>query len=333
MTFRIAIEATDISFPCEADESVLDAAHRAGYEIPYSCRKGVCATCEGRLIDGTALVGGSGPMRTLEGAQDAVTLCQTWPRSDLIMAPRRIERFDPDARKTLTANVFRLARPAPDVAVLHLRFPAGMKVKFRAGQYMQVILPDGERRSFSMANPPSEKDGVQLHVRQIPGGRFSEGILATLKPGDKLQIELPFGDFFLREDSDKPIVFVATGTGFAPIKSILEDALRRGSARDIVLYWGARAEADLYLQELPRKWAEQYTNFRFVPVLSEGDATWTGRRGLVHEEVLADLPDLAGHQVYACGNPLMVEACRGEFVAQAGLHTSEIYCDAFVHSA
>jgi CDP-4-dehydro-6-deoxyglucose reductase/3-phenylpropionate/trans-cinnamate dioxygenase ferredoxin reductase subunit len=327
MTFQIAVHGRDISFPCEDNESVLEAAQRAGYEIPYSCRKGVCATCEGRLVAGEAAVTGTGVVR---GDRDNVTLCQTRPRSDLVIAPKRIERYDPLARKTVLATVFRISRPAPDVTIAHLRFPAGIKVKFRAGQYLQVLMDDGQRRSFSMANSPAEKDGVQLHIRRVPGGRFSDSVASALKPGDKVRLELPFGDFFLREESDKPILFVATGTGFAPIKSIAEDALKRGCRRHMRLYWGARSESDLYLSELPRRWVDEYSNFSFVPVLSEPADGWSGRRGLVHQAVLEDFSSLAGHQVYACGNPLMTDACRKEFVARANLPADEIFCDAFV---
>ena len=332
MTFQITVEGTDIRIPCEDNESVLEAVQRAGYEIPYSCRKGICAICEGRLVAGEAAVGGTGPVRILRDQQDAVLLCQTWPRSDLTVAPRRIERYDPAARKSLTANVFRLARPTSDVAILSLRFPAGIKVKFRAGQYLQIVLPDGARRSYSMASTPAEKDGVQLHVHRVPGGRFSEDVLATLKPGDKLQIELPFGDFYLREDSDKPIIFLATGTGFAPIKSIIEDSFKRGCARRMTLYWGGRTESDLYSADLVRKWADDHSTFGFVPVLSRAEADWSGRRGYVHEQVLADFPSLASHEVYACGNPLMTDACRKEFTVRAGLPPEQIFCDAFVES-
>lgn len=333
MSFRVTIEGTEIAFPCEADESVLDAAQKAGYELPYSCRKGVCATCEGKIVAGEALVSGEGPTHVVSGERDGVPFCKTWPRSDLAITPKRFERLNPEARKTVPAKVYRLARPSHDVVVLNLRFPAGVKVKFRAGQYLQVIMDDGERRSFSMANPTSEKDGAQLHIRQVPGGRFSDAIVSGLKVGDSLRVELPFGDFFLREDGEKPILLIATGTGFAPIKSIVEDALKRGVRRPMTLYWGARTQADLYMAELPMRWAAQHPFFTFVPVLSEGGADWRGRRGLVHEAALADYPDLSGHQVYACGNPLMTDACRRQFVALRGLPENEIYCDAFVIGA
>lgn len=325
MTYRVAVLGTDYAFPCEEGETILNAAQKAGFEIPYSCRKGACNSCEGRVVSGE--IAGT----AVNGTGEAL-LCMARPRSDLEVAPKRIERFDPAARKTVLASVFRLSRPAPDVTIVHLRFPAGTKVKFRAGQYLQVLLDDGERRSFSMANSPAEKDGAQLHIREVPSGRFSQGVVSRLKTGDKLRVELPFGDFFLREDSDKPVIFVATGTGFAPIKSIIEDALKRGCTRELHLYWGARCEADLYFADLPRAWAAEYPNVTFIPVLSEPDAGWTGRAGLVHRTVLDDYPSLAGHQVYACGNPLMTDACRKDFVA-AGLPPAEIFCDAFVIGA
>ncbi|RTL56832.1 MAG: 2Fe-2S iron-sulfur cluster binding domain-containing protein [Rhodocyclaceae bacterium] len=333
MNYQIAVEGTEFSFPCDSNESILDAAQKAGFELPYSCRKGVCASCEGRLVTGQVLVGGENPDRILDGAHDGLPFCKTWPLSDLLIAPKRIEKIDPSARKTITATVFRVLRPTPDVTLLHLRFPAGNKVKFKAGQYLQVLMDDGQRRSFSMANPPAEKDGVQLHIRQVPGGRFSEGVVSSLCGGDKLTVELPYGDFYLREESSKPILFVATGTGFAPIKSMIEDALRQGTSRDMILYWGARKAQDLYLASLPMRWAEEVENFTFIPVLSDPEPDWVGRTGLVHKAVLEDHPSLIAHQVYACGNPAMTTACREDFTKLAGLPVSEIYCDAFVIGA
>lgn len=333
MTYPVKIAGGDIAFACGEDETILDAAQHAGFEIPYSCRKGVCSTCEGRLVAGAVEVGRDGAPKRLVGPLDQVQFCRARPRSALEIAPKRIERLDPLARKTLTATVFRVARPTPDVALVHLRFPAGTKVRFKAGQYLQVLLEDGERRNFSLANTPAEKDGAQLHIRHVPGGRFSESVLASLQAGQKLRIELPYGDFFLRESSDKPIILVATGTGFAPIKSIVEDALKRGVRRSMRLYWGARSPDDLYLRELPGQWSARHSNFVFVPVVSEPGAGWDGRTGLVHEAVLEDHPSLAGHQVYACGNPVMIQAVQRDFVARAALPRDEIYCDAFITAA
>ena len=251
MTFTVAVDASDIEFPCEPGETVLDAAERAGYSLPYSCRKGVCATCEGDLRRGEVAVGS----KHFAGPRGDVLLCQARPRSNVLIYPRRIRRRDPDARKTVTAKVYRINRPVDDVAILQLRFPASIRAKFLAGQYLRIKMPDGDTRNFSMANPPHESDGVQLHIRQVPGGRFSEGVLAELRQGDTLDVELPYGDFHLRPDSDKPVVCLATGTGFAPLKSIVEDLIKRGNKRPVRLYWGGRRRRDLYLVDLPRKWA------------------------------------------------------------------------------
>ena len=329
MIFQVRVADTDIAFPCASDESVLDAAERAGFAIPYSCRKGVCNTCEGDLEAGEAMLPGEGLVRA---KSDAVLMCRAQPRSDLEIRPKRIERREPPVRKTLQATVFRLARPAPDVAILNLRFAIGIRAKFKAGQYLQVFLPDGERRNFSMANAPHANDGVELHIRHVPRGRFSETVLAALKLGDKLDVELPYGDFFLRDGSQKRILLLATGTGFAPIKSIVEDALKRGNKRPMRLYWGARKRDDLYLSDLPQKWAGRAAWFSYVPVLSEPDGEWQGRSGLVHQAVMADYADLSDVEVYACGNPLMIAAARDGFVGRRHLPDRHFYSDAFVQS-
>ncbi|MCH6164144.1 NAD(P)H-flavin reductase [Pseudonocardia alaniniphila] len=212
-----------------------------------------------------------------------------------------------------------------------LRFPAGIRVKFRAGQYLTVRLPGGDTRNYSMANPPHQNDGALLHVRRVPGGRFSGELLDGLTKGDTLTVELPFGEFALDHDSDRPVVLVATGTGFAPVKSMVEDQIKRSGDRRLHLYWGARSREDLYLAELPGRWAEKHDWFSFTPVLSRPDPAWPGRSGYVHRAVLADHADLGSHDVYACGNPDMTAAARADFAA-AGLDPDRFFCDAFVAS-
>ena len=234
-------------------------------------------------------------------------------------------------RKTLAASVYRLARPAPDVAVLTLRFANGVRARFRAGQYLQVLMADGDRRNFSMANPPQHNDGVELHIRRIPGGRFSEAVLAGIGTRHTLVVELPFGQFFLRE-AEMPAILLATGTGFAPIKSMLEDALRRGVSRPMRLYWGGRRLEDLYMLDGVAKLVDRAPWLSFVPVLSETCGRWRGRAGLVHRTVLEDNPDMRGVEVYACGNPLMIAAARRDFCGHAGLPETRFYADAFVAS-
>jgi NAD(P)H-flavin reductase len=249
-----------------------------------------------------------------------------------VIAPREIRRIDPAAKSTIDAKVLRVTEAADDVRIVQLRFPAGVRVKFKAGQYLDVILEDGARRSFSMANAPQQSDVAVLHVRVVPGGRFSGEVLPGLKQGDILRVELPSGDFWLRE-GERPLVFVASGTGFAPVKSILETEFRRNSARPMALYWGARSRKDLYLADLPEKWAAQHANFRFVPVLSEPDADWAGRTGFVHRAVMEDYATLAGCEVYACGVTAMVDAARRDFTLQRCLSGNDFYCDAFVTPA
>ena len=327
MSFHVRVADSEIAFSCASDESILDAAERAGFSIPYSCRKGVCNTCEGALVAGEVLVRG----RCVAGKVDAVLMCQARPCSDVDIAPKRIETSAPPLRKILTATVFRLARPAPDVSLLTLRFANGVRARFQAGQYLQVLMPDGDRRNFSMANAPNDNDGVELHIRRIPGGRFSEVVLATLRPGDKLGVELPFDQFYLREAAT-PAILLATGTGFAPIKSIIEGALRRGARRPTRLYWGGRRRDDLYLLDRVAKWADRAPWFSVVPVLSEGGGDWKGRTGLVHRAVLEDNPDMENVDVYACGNPLMIAAARKEFGKEARLPEARFCADAFVAS-
>ena len=292
--------------------------------MPYSCQRGACASCRGLVR--------SGEIETPYPGDIYVLFCQARPRSDLEIVPREIRRTDPAAKSTIDAKVLRVTEAADDVRIVQLRFPPGVRAKFKAGQYLDVILPDGARRSFSMANAPQQSDLAVLHVRVIPGGRFSQEVLPGLSPGSRLRLEIPAGDFWLR-DSAKPAVFVASGTGFAPIKSILEDAFRKKDPRQMALYWGARRLKDLYLADLPGKWAALYPNFRFVPVLSEPEAGWPGRTGLVHRAVMEDHASLAEHQVYACGVTAMVDAARHDFISGRGLPADDFFCDAFVTPA
>jgi NAD(P)H-flavin reductase/ferredoxin len=328
MTYRIAVAHSDVTFVAEPGETVLDAAERAGFALPYSCRKGVCSNCEAGLALGTLKIGS----KTVEGPQPAVLLCQGKPLSDIVIRPHRIERRNTAGPRTIKARVFRIDRPEPDVVTLLLRFAVSVRAKFRAGQYLRILLPNGDTRNYSMANPPQESDGVRLHIRHIPGGLFSEQVLASLRLNDELTLEIPHGNMSLRDETGKPIIFIATGTGFAPIKSMIEDLINRNLSRGVTFYWGGRCPADLYMADLARKWAAREPWFRFIPVLSEPDPSWAGRTGHVHDTVAKDLPDLSGHQVYACGNPVMVKAARTTFVTSHRLPKEEFYADPFVAS-
>lgn len=329
MSFTIRVSGTDIRFPCAPDETVLEAAERAGFALPHSCRRGACETCTGDVSDGRFSVGLQGTPVAAPGSE--VTLCRVHPRSDLEIRPRRIERKTMPERRRLSATVYRVQYPAPDVAVLHLRFPAGVRVPFKAGQYLQLETAPGERRSYSLANPPHKNDGALLHVRVIPGGAFSATLLPALEAGDTLPVELPYGDFYLR-DGDQPVILAATGTGFAPMRSIIESAIRRGLERPMELYWGGRRAQDLYLADAAARWARKHPWFRFVPVLSQSEsAPWDDwRAGHIDRAIMQDHADLAGHRVYACGNPEMLAGLRARLVGDRALPADEFYCDAFV---
>jgi NAD(P)H-flavin reductase/ferredoxin len=329
MAFTVSVRGKDIKFPCEPNETILDAVQRAGYEVPFSCRKGVCGSCKGQIVSGEVRAYAGDALSKQEQAERQVLYCQTRPRSDLEIAPKMIEKADPFARKKLKARVFRLKQLADDVMLVHLRYPAGERVRFKAGQYVSILWGDGRNRDFSMANPPRESDGVQLHVRLVKDGAFTEHVFQTMKVGDQLDVEVPFGSFTLRE-SDKPILFVAGGTGFAPIHAIIEDMAINGIQRDMTLYWGARQRSGLY-SDMPERWARSNPRFRYIPVLS--DVPEEGfRSGFVHQAVLEDHPSLADFQAYVCGVPALCRAARKDFRA-AGLPVREFFIDTFTTQA
>jgi CDP-4-dehydro-6-deoxyglucose reductase/terephthalate 1,2-dioxygenase reductase component len=294
--------------------------------MPYSCRKGVCGNCVGAVVAGEV----QSPPSEARPAGEHL-FCQCTPRSDLEIAPQTWHRYDPAARKTFTAKVFRNTLAAGDVNVLQLRLPAGQRAKFKAGQYLQVLLPDGSRRSYSMANAPHESDALQLHIRHVPGGAFTQ-LVPQLKAGDTLQVELPFGNFALREESTAPMLCVVGGTGFAPVKSLLDDLVKKGVQRPITLVWGGRDRGGLYLLAAVERWKKLLPGFSFVPALENApDAqALEGFHGRVDDAVRAQAADLAGHEVYCCGSPAMVAAVRKACVDERGLDAHHFFSDVFV---
>jgi CDP-4-dehydro-6-deoxyglucose reductase len=231
--------------------------------------------------------------------------------------------------------VQKLERLSEDAMLLQLKLPANEKLVFLAGQYIEFLLKDGGRRSFSMANPPHDAELIQLHVRHVAGGQFTDHVFNKMKERDILRCEGPMGTFFLREESDKPVVFVASGTGFAPIKAVIEHMFHKGISRPMALYWGGRRPGDLYMNELATAWAAAHPGFKYVPVISEAkpEDNWTGKTGFVHRAAMQDFPDLSGHQVYACGVPIMVDSAKRDFIAQCKLPEEEFYADTFTTQA
>lgn len=337
MTCQILIRNTGHRFEAQAGESILQAALRQGLMLPYGCRDGACGSCKGKIIEGSADLGKYSEKALPEAERNAgsALFCQAVPQTDLVIEAREVRKAGDIQLRTLPARVQKIDHPADDVAIIHLKLPASERLQFLPGQYLDILLKDGVRRSFSMANAPHDDEFVQLHIRHIPGGLFTDSVFGKMKERDILRFEAPHGGFYLREESEKPIVFVASGTGFAPIKSIIEHAIARGIARPMSLYWGGRRPKDLYLSELPRKWAADREGFRYVPVISDAqpEDAWTGRTGFVHRAVMEDFPDLSGHQVYACGVPVMVDAAKRDFIAQCGLHEEEFYADSFTTAA
>jgi CDP-4-dehydro-6-deoxyglucose reductase, E3 len=329
---KVKVQPSGHEFGVDDGESVLAAALRQDLVLPYGCRNGACGSCKGRIVEGQVDYGvyQRKALTEQEKAQGKALFCQARPLTDLVIEARTIGAAKDIQIRTLPCRVQKMERLADDVIVLFLKLPANERLQFLAGQYLEFLLKDGSRRSFSMGNAPHDDELIQLHVRRVAGGQFTDHVFAKMKARDILRFEGPLGTFFLREDSPKPIVFVASGTGFAPIKSIIEHALHKGVARPMVLYWGGRRPSDLYLDALARQWPIKY-----VPVVSDAlpEDNWTGRAGFVHRAVMEDFPDLAAHQVYACGVPVMVDAAKRDFTQQCRLPEDEFFADSFTTAA
>jgi CDP-4-dehydro-6-deoxyglucose reductase len=336
MSHQITIKPSGHVYHAEEGETVLESALREGFTLPYGCRNGACGSCKGSILEGSVDYGDYQESALPEEEKRAgrALFCCALPLTDLTIECREVGAAKDIQIKTLPCRVQKMQRLGADVMVLYLKLPARERLQFLAGQYVDILLKDQKRRSFSLANAPHNDELLELHVRNVAGGAFTDHVFNRMQEKDILRFEGPLGTFFLREDSDKPIIFVASGTGFAPIKGIIEHAFHKDMTRDMTLYWGVRHRSDFYMPELPGQWAAEHPNFRFVPVLSEPQPAdhWQGRTGLVHEAVLQDLPDLGACQVYAGGSPAMVEAAHRTFTAQ-GLPEDEFYSDAFVFSA
>ncbi|HSW27669.1 MAG TPA: 2Fe-2S iron-sulfur cluster-binding protein [Burkholderiaceae bacterium] len=329
--FQLSVHGVAAPVAVRAGETLLEAGLREGLALPYECRNGGCGKCRCSVLHGQVDHGvyQRSALSDAQRASGQALMCCATPLSDLEIEVEGELPPQPAALR-YRARVERLERLTPEVMRLTLAVRGAAPPAFVVGQYIHVILGDGERRAFSFANAPHDNQRIELHVRLIPGGRFTGAVFSTMQAGDELEFEGPFGDFRL-SDSNTPIVFVAGATGFAPIKSIVEDAFHRGIQRPMWLYWGVRRRRDLYLLELAEQWQAEHANFHVVPVLSEPGDDWAGRRGLVHEAMLHDFPDLSGHEVYVCGSVKMVEAAVPAFIAR-GLSEDVCFSDSFLPS-
>ena len=329
MKYTVTLQATGKRFEVGEDENVLDAARSAGLALPYSCLSGVCGSCKATLVSGECHYPHNPPnaLNAAEVARHQVLLCQAVPTSDIVIAAREIPSVAHMPRRVLPLRLMQKEQLAPDVMRLELKPPRGERLRRLAGQYIDILLPGGRRRAFSIANAPHLGDTVELHVRHVAGGDFTHHVFTDLAPGAVLRVEGPLGTFVPREDSERPMIFVAGGTGFAPIKALVEHFLHLGSRRAMTLYWGARSAPELYLRSLPENWAAAGA-LRFVPVISDAEQSGGLRRGFVHEAVLEDAPDLSDTDVYMSGPPALIDAGRRGFV-QAGLPEDRLYYDSF----
>lgn len=331
MTYKTSIQPSGHVFPIEEGETILEAALKHGYTLPYSCRDGVCGVCKGKIITGQVDYGAHQPHALSDAEKSAgmALFCCSQPRSDLVIECREVTAAKDVPVKTLPCRVHSMERLAPDVMVLKLKLPTNERLQFIAGQYIDILLKDQKPRSFSLANAPHDDTLLELHVRNIEGGVFTQHVFNEMKERDLLRFKGPLGTFFLREDSDKPIIFVASGTGFAPIKAIIEHALFVGINRPMHFYWGARQLADLYMLDKARQW--EGSGIKFTPVLSEAQPSdsWRGRTGFVHHAVMEDYDDLSEHEAYVCGAPIVVEAAHRDFTTQRKLPNEAFFSDAF----
>ena len=334
MSFKVTILPSGHEFNLAENEYVLDGALRNGIMFPYSCRGGSCGTCFGKVLTGDIDFPEGLPLGLMESDRELgqALFCRATAKTDLTIDVREIRSRDEIRVKTLPAQVKSLKKLAPDVMEVRLALPASERLAFRAGQYIDFLLRNRKRRAFSIANAPVNDEFLELHIRLVPGGEFTEMVFNTFQIKSLVRIEAPLGDFYVREESNRPLLMIAGGTGFAPIKAMVEQLKSDQDTRPIHLYWGARTQQDLYHQKLAEQWASS-GGFKFTPVLSEaadGD-NWQGRTGYVHEAVASDYQDLSGFDVYMAGPPQMITAAQAKFFSN-GLPREQLFSDSFEYS-
>ncbi|MCU7801020.1 MAG: CDP-6-deoxy-delta-3,4-glucoseen reductase [gamma proteobacterium symbiont of Lucinoma myriamae] len=329
MRHRVEIKPSEHQFYVESNETVLDAALRQGINLRYGCRNGACGACKGKLLAGDVHYDEDPIALTDEDEeQNQVLFCAAHVDSELVIEVEEIELDSAIEIKTLPCRVHKMNHLADDVMQLFIKLPAAERLQFLAGQYIDILLEDGRHRSFSIANAPHDDEFLELHIRLVEQGFFTPKVFNSMQNKDLLRIEGPHGSFFFHEDSNKDLLLIAGGTGFAPIKGIIEHLISEKITRPVSLYWGVRSEADLYMSELAEKWVAEQSNITFVPVLSDADEGWTGRTGYVHEAVLADFDDLSAFDIYTCGPPAMIKAAEQTF-QEKGMNKNQFFYDSF----
>ena len=338
--FQITVQPSGRAFSANADEAILAAAIRSGVGLPYGCKDGACGSCKCKKISG-AVHHGEHQSKALTADEEAagfVLTCCAHPLTDVVLESRQVTDESAFPVKKMPVRVVAFEKKSHDVMQLRLQLPAADTFRYHAGQYIEFLLQGGVRRAYSMANAPhtqAEAPGLELHIRHMPGGKFTDHVFSVMKEKEIQRVEGPFGSFFLRDDSTAPMVLLASGTGFAPVKALIEQMYISGNTRPAALYWGGRRPEDLYMHDWVLDKVAHMPNLRYVPVVSNAlpEDNWTGRTGFVHQAVLDDTSDLSGHQVYACGAPIVVDTARTQYTAQAGLPEDQFFADAFTTEA
>ncbi len=341
MSYQVTLKTSGKQFTVNQEETLLEAALRQGINLPYGCKNGACGSCKGKVIEGLITHGqhSESALSKTDETAGSTLFCCAHPQSDLIIEAREVQGAGDIAIRKVPCRVNSISNPSQDVAILKLQLPAAERFQFLAGQYLEFLLKDGQRRAYSIANAPDQEGPLELHIRHLPGGLFTDFVFGAIAPAlkekDILRFEGPLGSFFLREGSKKPIIFVAAGTGFAPIKSIIEQMQAKKIDRPIELYWGGRRPSDLYLHDLCAIWEKEIPHFKYIPVISDGlvKDNWLGRTGFVHQAAMADHPNMKDFQVYACGAPVMVNAAREDFSSKCHLPEEEFFADSFTSAA
>ena len=340
MAFQIVVQPSGRSFTVEGDETLLSAGIRQGLNMPYGCKDGACGSCKCKKISGEVQLGTyqTKALSDKERDQGLVLTCCATALSDVVLESKQVTSADAFPMKKMPVRVASMEKVSSDVMRIFLQLPATELMQYHAGQYVEFLLRDGSRRAYSMANAPhtlaADAPKVELHIRHMPGGKFTDHVFGAMKEKDIQRVEGPQGSFYLREESAMPIVLLASGTGFAPIKALIEHMQHKGITRPTRLYWGGRRPSDLYLNDWVLAQLPLMPHLQYIPVVSDAlpEDAWSGRTGFVHMAVLQDTPSLAAYQVYACGAPIVVDSAKSDYVA-SGLPEDDFFADSFTSEA
>ena len=340
MAFQIVVQPSGRSFTVEGDETLLSAGIRQGLNMPYGCKDGACGSCKCKKISGEVQLGTyqTKALSDEECAQGLVLTCCATALSDVVLESKQVTSADAFPMKKMPVRIASMEKVSSDVMRIFLQLPATEVMQYHAGQYVEFLLRDGSRRAYSMANAPhtlaADAPKVELHIRHMPGGKFTDHVFGAMKEKDIQRVEGPQGSFYLREDNDAPIVLLASGTGFAPIKALMEHMQHKGITRPTRLYWGGRRPADLYMNDWVLAQLPLMPHLQYIPVVSNAlpEDAWAGRTGFVHAAVLQDTPSLTAYQVYACGAPIVVDSAKRDYLA-SGLVEDNFFADSFTSEA